>query len=242
MAEELPSLGDGWDAHAGEWIAYAGVPGLDSYWQFHRALFLGLVPPAGRLTVDLGCGEGRVGRDLLALGHRVLAVDLSPAMVRATASHPDRPVPAVVADSRRLPLPAGSADCVVAFMSLHDTDDFAVAIAEAGRVLGPGGRLIAAIVHPVNSAGQFVGEHGDVTRPFVIGGSYFEPRRYVDSYTEAGLTVTFHGAHRPLQSYTEALADAGFLIERLLEPTTPSPARASHRIPLFIDLVAVRSA
>jgi len=33
------------------------------------------------------------------------------------------------------------------------------------------------------------------------------------------MTVTFHGEHRPLQAYTKALADAGFVIERLREPT-----------------------
>src|SRR5581483_6899771 len=47
----------------------------DSYWQFHRDLFLELVPPPGRRTLDLGCGEGRLSRDLARLGHNVAAVD-----------------------------------------------------------------------------------------------------------------------------------------------------------------------
>jgi hypothetical protein len=91
-----------------------------------------------------------------------------------------------------------------------------------------------AIVHPINSAGQFAGDKADVDRPFVIAGSYLQPRRYVDTFTREGLTVTFHGEHRPLQAYTEALADAGFVIERLREPTDPDPAKPWRRIPLFL--------
>jgi SAM-dependent methyltransferase len=239
MTDRIPSLGEGWSAHADEWIAYAGIPGLDSYWRYHREPFLGLVPAPGRLTVDVGCGEGRVSRDLRALGHRVLAVDLSFAMTRATATHPTGQVPAVVADSTALPLPARSADCVVAFMSLHDIDDMPGTIAELARVLVPGGRLVMAIVHPINSAGTFVGESGDQERPYVIAGSYFEPRRYVDTFVVNDLNVTFHGEHRPLQCYTEALAGAGFAIERLTEPTNPDPADKWRRIPLFLNVVAV---
>src|SRR5215831_2153885 len=94
------SLGEGWDRHAREWIAWSRA-GLDTYDKFHRDLFMPLVPPAGRLTVDVGCGEGRVGRDLLARGHRVLAVDLSLTMSSAAAAHPTDPVPAVAADAAR---------------------------------------------------------------------------------------------------------------------------------------------
>ena len=82
-------LRDAWDAHAQEWISWARAPGHDSYWQFHRDAFLPLVPPPGRLTVDIGSGEGRVGRDLARLGHRVVGVDASLTMATAAASHPD---------------------------------------------------------------------------------------------------------------------------------------------------------
>lgn len=58
MAE--PELRQAWERHAPEWIAWARTPGHDSYWKFHRESFLPLVPGPGRLTVDLGCGEGRV--------------------------------------------------------------------------------------------------------------------------------------------------------------------------------------
>jgi SAM-dependent methyltransferase len=236
MTGRLP-LGEGWDRHAQEWIAWART-GLDTYEAFHRDAFLPLVPRPGRLTVDVGCGEGRVSRDLRALGHRVLAVDLSPAMTRAAATHPAGPVPAVMADAARLPLAAGDADCVVAFMSLHDIDHMPAVVSEIARVLTIGGHFIIAIVHPVNSAGRFAGDKADADRPFVIDGSYLKPERYVDTVDRDGLTMTFHGEHRPLQAYTEALADGGFVIERLREPTSPDPAKPWSRIPLFLNIVA----
>jgi SAM-dependent methyltransferase len=236
MTGGLP-LGEGWQRHADEWITWART-GLDSYDAFHRDAFLPLIPPPGRLTVDIGCGEGRVSRDLRARGHPVLAVDLSPAMTRAAATHPEQPVPAVVADATRLPLARGSADCAVAFMSLHDIDHMPAAIGEIARILAVGGRLVMAIVHPINSAGRFTGDKADPGRPFVIEGSYLQPERYVDTVASDGLTVTFHGEHRPLHAYTEALADAGLVIERLREPTNPDPAKPWHRVPLFLNIVA----
>lgn len=123
-------------------------------------------------------------------------------------------------------------------MSLHDIDHMPAAVTEIARILAAGGRLVLAIVHPINSAGRFSGDKADAGRPFVIGGSYLQPERYVDTGTHDGLTVTFHGEHRPLEAYTEALADAGFVIERLREPTEPDPAKAWHRVPLFLDILA----
>lgn len=72
-----------WEDHAAEFIAWAREPNHDSYWRFHRDQFLELLPPPGRRTLDLGCGEGRLSRDLKALGHEMVAVDASPTMLSA---------------------------------------------------------------------------------------------------------------------------------------------------------------
>ena len=86
-------LREAWDANARAWIAWAREPGHDSYWRFHRDAFVPLVPAPGRLTLDIGCGEGRVGRDLGRLGHRVLGLDGAAAMAEAAATHPEAPGP-----------------------------------------------------------------------------------------------------------------------------------------------------
>src|SRR5262249_62206705 len=102
------------------------------------------------------------------MGHRVLAVDLSLTMSEAAATHPTDPVPAVVADATRLPLPAGAADCAVAFMSLHDIDDMPAAVAESARILAAGGHLVFPIVHPIHPPGQFVRAQGDPDPPQLV--------------------------------------------------------------------------
>ncbi len=146
------SLRDAWEARAPDWVRWARSPELDDhFWRFHLPEFLRFVPAAGRLTVDVGCGEGRLGRVLATTGHRVLGIDASLTSARAAASHPEGH-PVVVADAVRLPLADQVADLAVAFMSLHDFDDVRTAVAEVARVLVPGGRFCVALLHPVVSA------------------------------------------------------------------------------------------
>jgi SAM-dependent methyltransferase len=133
----------------------------------------------------------------------------------------------------------------VAFMSLQDVDDLRGAIRESARVLEPGGRLCLAIVHPINSAGIFEGLDAD--SPFVIDGSYLDRSYYRDDIRRDGLDITMVSEHRPLEAYTEALTDTGFLIERLREPPIPEGAvtvprnRRWQRLPLFLHVRAVKA-
>jgi SAM-dependent methyltransferase len=236
------SLRAAWDENADDWIRWARAPGHDSYWRFHQRRFLELLPPPGRLTVDVGCGEGRVGRDLLARGHRVAPVDASPVLARACATHSEVPQPVVLGDAAALPLRSACADLVIAFMSLMDVDDLEGAVHEAARVLEAGGRLCVAIVHPINSAGRFTGERGDPDAPFVITGSYLEQSRYSELMERDGLTMTFHSAHYSLEYYSRVLEDAGFGIEALREVGEDDPADRWSRLPLFLHIRARRAA
>jgi SAM-dependent methyltransferase len=228
------SMRRAWDQEAASWIRWARKPGHDTYWRFHAASFLEVVPPPGRLTLDLGAGEGRVARDLRARGHRVLELDGSFAMATASASAGGN---AVVADLASLPIVTGSADLVVAFMSLQDVDDMPRAIAEARRVLGAGGCLVLAIVHPINSAGGFEGDRS-VGQPFVIRESYFARRRCAEDIERDGLRMRFSSEHRSLDAYSRALEDAGFVIEALREVTEPDPEDRWFRVPMFLDVRA----
>src|SRR5262249_37343289 len=159
-------------------------PEHDTYWHFHGTIFHRLLPPPGRRTIDLGCGEGRLSRDLKTGGHEVVGVDASrPAVEQARAADP--PIQVEPADAPALPFPDGYADLVVAFMSLQDIEDAGGAIREAARVLEPGGRFCFAIVHPFNSAGAFETDEAD--SPFVVSGSYFDTFRYRDVIERDGL-------------------------------------------------------
>lgn len=240
---ESADLRAAWEDHAAQFIAWARKPDHDSYWLFHRDQFLALLPPPGRRTLDLGCGEGRLSRDLKALGHSMIAIDASPTMAGA-ARDADPELEIHVADAAKLPFEDGAFDLVVAFMSLQDVDDFEGAIRESARVLEPGGRLCLAVVHPLSSAGRFEGEGAN--SPFVIAGSYLDRSYYADNLVRDGLEITFVSEHRPVQAYVDALADAGLLVERLRETDVPDSAivrprsRRWQRLPLFLHIRALQ--
>jgi SAM-dependent methyltransferase len=231
-------LGEAWEGRAGEWTAWARTPGHDVHFtRLNWPAFEQLMPAPGRLTLDLGCGEGRVARDLKALGHRVVAVDASPTMVEAArAADPELEV--VEADAANLPFEDGFADLVVAFMSLHDVDDMRGAVREAARVLEPAGRLVAAFVHPINSGGKF--ETRDPDAPFVIRESYFDRRMYTDAIERDGLRMTFESRHWTLEDYVTAILDAGLVIDAIREAAEPDNPRWS-RLPLFLHVRALRA-
>ncbi len=236
-------LSVGWEAEARQWIQWARTPGHDSYWRFHRDQFLRLLPSPGRQTLDIGCGEGRLARDLKELGHRVVGIDSSPSMVDAAREF-DPSMEVRLADAAALPLDDACADLAVAFMSLQDIDDMPAAVREAARVLEPGGRFCLAIVHPINSAGSF--EQASADGHFVIKGDYLRVFQYVDAVERDGLAMTFNSEHRPLEAYFIALEKAGFLVEALREPALPDHAIVSgggrrwQRIPYFLHLRALR--
>ncbi|MBD0338024.1 MAG: class I SAM-dependent methyltransferase [Thermoleophilia bacterium] len=240
---ESADLGAAWERNAESWLAWARTPGHDSYWLFHRDLFLQLLPPPGRRTLDLGCGEGRLSRDLKALGHDVVGVDAAETLLAAGRTA-DPALQLHVADATTLPFGDASFDLVVAFMSLQDMEDLRGAVREAARVLERGGRFCLAIVHPFNSAGRFQGD--EPTSHFVVEGSHLAESYYADSLVRGGLEMEFVSAHRPLEAYAEALADAGFLVERLREPSLPDHAiqrprgRRWQRLPLFLHVRALK--
>jgi SAM-dependent methyltransferase len=229
-------LRDAWERNAADWVRWARKPGHDSYWRFHRRRFLDLVPPAGRLTLDVGCGEGRVTRDLKELGHRVVGLDASETMV-AAARDADPSGDYLVADAAALPLPDGQTDLVVAFMSLMDVDDMVAAVRELARVLEPGGILALAVVHPINSAHDVDHEHPD--DHLVLTEDYFDRRRYSDFIERDDVKMTFESRHYTLQDYFDALLGAGFQVKELREIGDPQHPRWS-RYPLFLHMLLTR--
>jgi SAM-dependent methyltransferase len=188
----------------------------------------------------VGCGEGRLPRDLAALGYFVIGVDASPTLIEH-AREADPGGDYRVADAAALPRADGAVELVTAFLSLHDVDDLDGALREAARVMASGGRLCAAIVHPLNSAGKF--ESSEPDAHFVISGSYLEAHRYADAVERDGLRMTFTSQHRPLQAYFDALSSVGMVVERLVEvPDSTEPEGSRwRRLPLFLHLRALKA-
>lgn len=96
--------------------------------------------------LDLGCGLGRHSLAFARSGFAVKAFDLSPRAVESTvarAASEGLEVEARVGDMSALPYADASFDCLLAYHVITHTDTPGVraAIAEAGRVLRPGGEL-----------------------------------------------------------------------------------------------------
>lgn len=226
----VADVSEAWERNAQEWLAWARTPEHDIYHsRMNFPQFVSLLPEAGRRTLDVGCGEGRVGRWLAAHGHRLTGVDSSPTL-SAAAREAGGYDEIVCGDAASLPWPDDTFDLAIAYMSLHDMPDPAPVIAEIARVLRPGSCLAVAIVHPLNRA------DADLDR-------YFAMLRFREVVVRDGLRMTFEGVERPLSDYTAALTDHGFVVDRLNEPK-PSPEdfeayehlRPAARRPFFLHL------
>jgi ArsR family transcriptional regulator len=101
--------------------------------------------PVGRL-VDIGTGTGRMLALFGGEARHALGVDRSPEMLRlARVKLAEAGLAAAElrqGDMYSLPLPSGSADTVIIHQVLHYAQQPAAAVAEAARLLAPGGRLL----------------------------------------------------------------------------------------------------
>jgi SAM-dependent methyltransferase len=230
-----------WEREAENWVRWARTPGHDVYWSYRDAFFDEVVPTPGRRTLDIGCGEGRVSRDLAARRHRVTGVDLSPTLVRHARAADERGA-YVAADAAALPFRDEAFDLAVAYNSMQNVLDLHAAAGEAARVLSPGGRFCICMTHPTTDAGHFEGDQPDAA--FVIDTPYLEPRWVEATCARDGLTMTFAGPAHPLQEYSRALERAGFLIEMIREPAMAVARTESDTrwqlMPLFLFLRALR--
>ncbi|MFN3387648.1 MAG: ArsR/SmtB family transcription factor [Allosphingosinicella sp.] len=136
-------------AHAKDWDEIRSLHIAESEVEAAIGRALGTDRERGRKVgrlVDVGTGTGRMielfGRD----AEQALGVDRSPEMLRlarvklaeAGLDHAELRQ----ADMYALPLPSGSADTVILHQVLHYAQQPAAAVAEAARLLGPGGRLL----------------------------------------------------------------------------------------------------
>ena len=234
------SLRRAWRDESANWIRFAQTPEHDRYYTLlNLPSFLELLPSPGQLTVDVGCGEGRLGRELSARGHRVLGFDYSEPAVRALNEARKSDL-GVVADAGDLPLPDDSVDLVIAFMSLQDMDDPPATIEEVGRVLIPGGRFCFAILHPFISAGDFV----EAKRAFRIERPYWEQRRHEYHSNRDGIELTFWQMHRPMDVYMSALERSGLQVEAMREPRPAASFEleldSARLMPVFLHVRATK--
>lgn len=105
-------------------------------------LLVAAVGGPGRRVLDLGCRSGAVTRHFVA-GNEVVGLDVDRAALEKAAAHGIEPVVGDVEEP--LPFPDCSFDVVVAGELLEHLRDPAALVAEAARVLRPGGTLVGSV-------------------------------------------------------------------------------------------------
>ncbi len=113
---------------------------------------LAKVAPAGHVypkVLEIGCGTGFFVLNLAQAGvvGEAWCADIATGMVETALAHAERlgvRAHGCVADAEALPFEDGSFDLVVGHAVAHHLPDVSAALAEARRVLRPGGRLVIA--------------------------------------------------------------------------------------------------
>jgi len=131
-------------AHAGEWDKIRALHVTEK--EVEAAMDEALGEGPFNLLVDLGTGTGRILELFGARAARALGFDLNHAMLAYARMKLERAALSYAqvrhGDLYNVPLPDGAADAVVLHQVLHFLDDPAAAIAEAARLLAPGGKLL----------------------------------------------------------------------------------------------------
>ncbi|NUP53364.1 MAG: class I SAM-dependent methyltransferase [Catenulispora sp.] len=172
--------------------------------------------PGTGVCLEIGCGTGEYAAVDRELGWTPVGVDLSAGMLRYAAER----LPVVLGDAERLPVRSASVDAATTVMTHTDMPGYKAVLAEAFRVLRPGGILAHVGVHPC-----FCGGFSDRSDPdaVVIGPGYLDGHWTKQSWTDAGVRNKVGAQHWPLAGLLNMVVGAGFVIERFAEGGEPTP-------------------
>lgn len=146
--------------------------------------------PPGR-ALDAACGTGRHAARLVELGHYVIGVDSTEAML-AVARDKVRAAEFRQGLLEELPVEDSSVDLVTCSLALTHVADLRPVLREFARVLRPGGRVVLSDIHPMAAITGAIAAFpkGDVTEgvPYVRSVIH-QVSDYFTAFGEAGLTV-----------------------------------------------------
>jgi SAM-dependent methyltransferase len=188
---------------------------------------------AGADVLDLGCGDGSLGRWLAGQGaRRVLGVDPSARMLALAARHAHPRVRYARARAEALALAPRCLDLVVSSLALHYVPGYGALIRRVARWLRPGGHLVYSVEHPVCTA------RDPMTGWVPVGeGTVWPVDDYAREATRAqswlGTVVIKH--HRTVATLVGGVLAAGLVLAGLDEPCPDEgtlarrPDLADHR-------------
>jgi len=211
-----------YDDLAGEWWNERGPFAMLHWLAAARAA---LVPPAARedaVLVDLGCGAGLLAPHLAGKGYRHVGVDLTVSALRQAAAHGVVPLRADVA---AVPLRDACADVVAAGEILEHVPDLRGAVAEACRLLRPGGLLVIDTIADTALA-RFVAVTLAERVPRAVPRGIHDPALFVDrtalvqECARHGVALELRGLRPSALDIPRWLADRRRTVRMVPAPTT----------------------
>ncbi|MCB9130230.1 MAG: class I SAM-dependent methyltransferase [Anaerolineales bacterium] len=188
---------------------------------YDRPAVLSLLPDVtGKRVLDAGCGPGAYAEWLLDHGAQVVAVDANEKMLaHARERTGDRAEFHLANLNAPLDFLAdASFDLVICPLVLDYIRDWTPLFREFHRLLRPGGVLVFSHGHP---ASEFFLYYAD--------GNYHEVEQVSWEWTGFGTVVTMPSYRRPLAAVFNPLIDAGFVLDRVLEPRPIEAFREADR-------------
>lgn len=235
------SNGELWERHAQWWIK-GFTDGVDPEYT-DQIIPIAVSELAGIKTVlDVGCGDGQIGRALSANGAAVVGVDPTWGQISVAAERGNGPL-YVCASASSLPLANASCDAVLACLVFEHIDDVDSAIAEISRVLKPGGMFAFFLNHPLlqTPGSGWIDDHFvEPPEQYWRIGAYLVEAASIEE-VEKDVFIRF--VHRPLSRYINALSEHSLVLEQMIEPSPPESFlekapeyRLAHTIPRLLYL------
>ena len=219
---------DLWEANAG-WWQQGFTDGADAEYEEQILPWIAAELVGARRVLDVGCGEGQVGRLAVGLAGVDVVAGVDPTWAQvAEAGRRGEGVSYSRASADALPFMSGSFDAVVACLVFEHIVDVDAALYEVARVLCAGGRFLFLLNHPLlQTPGS--GWIDDT----ILDEQYWRIGPYLvedNSLEEVEKDVWIPFIHRPLSRYVNAMSACGLLITRFDEPAPPPGflARASE--------------
>jgi SAM-dependent methyltransferase len=175
---------------------------------------------AGMSGLDVGCGEGHSTRLLARSGARVRAIDISEVFIQHAQGLEEQVSLGIdyqVASAVELPYADSAFDFATGVMSFMDIAETCRVVAEAYRVLKPGGFLQFSITHPCYDTPhrRNLRDKNGLTYAIEVG-DYF---RNLQGEIREGLpNFKIPRFTRTISQWLNLLIERGFLIERVGEP------------------------
>jgi SAM-dependent methyltransferase len=209
-----------WDRHA-KWWRETFTTGADLEYELQILPLAQSHLEGASRVLDLGSGEGHLARRLVrASSEREIVVGLEPSAAQLASAIDQAGGPVYVRGvGECLPFRDGSFDGVVCCLVIEHSFDPDALLAEAVRVLAPGGRFVLLVNHPMfqgTGSGfvddQIMGEHYWRVGPYLV-------EETVSEEVDPGIWLPF--AHRPLSRYINPVTALGCVLTRLEEPVPP---------------------